>query len=142
MSPPLILYRFGNFLHRKSVPILPKVVTYVNRLVFGCYLPATAELGRGVALGYWGIGVVVHGRAVIGAGTLVRQNVTIGTKHKGGAVPRVGCNVVIGAGAVILGDVQIGDRAVIGANSVVLRSIPADSVAVGIPARVIRGKLG
>jgi serine O-acetyltransferase len=139
MSPPILLYRIGNFLHRNRVPILPSLITLVNRIAFGCYVPSTAELGKGVTLGYWGVGVVIHGRSVIGAGTLVRQNVTIGTKYKGGAVPRVGRDVVIGAGAVILGDVEIGDRAVIGANSVVNRSIPAGAVAVGVPARVIRG---
>lgn len=135
MSPPLLLHRIGNALHRARVPVLPKVITGIIRVLFACYLPSSASLGRGVQLGYWGLGVVIHGSAVIGEGTLVRQNVTIGTRHKGGGVPRIGAHVSIGAGAVLLGDVTIGDGAVIGANSVVTHDVPPGITVVGAPAR-------
>jgi len=91
-------------------------------------------------LGYWGLGIVIHANAKIGDRTLVRQNVTIGTRHKGGAVPIVGCDVVIGAGAVLLEDITIGDGATIGANSVVLSNVPPGVTVVGAPARPLNFK--
>lgn len=135
MCPPVILYRLGNVLHRLRIPFLPKVITWINRLVFACYLPSTASLGKGVVLAYWGLGTVIHSAAVIGDHTLIRQNVTVGTRHKGGAVPQIGANCFIGAGAVILGDVMIGDGAIIGANSVVTHNVPPGVTVVGAPAR-------
>lgn len=78
-------------------------------------------------------GVVIHPEAVIGPNCLVFQQVTIGTGPKPG-VPRLGSNIDVGPGAKILGGVTIGDRAVIGANAVVLNDVPAGAVAVGVPA--------
>jgi len=88
-----------------------------------------------VQLGYWGLGIVIHGDSVVGERTLIRQNVTIGTRHKGGGVPKIGANVSIGAGAVLVGDITIGDSAIIGANSVVTRDVPPGVTVVGAPAR-------
>ena len=130
MSPTILLYRVGNCLFNYGVPILPRLFSVVNRVVFSCQLPCSARLGAGVELGYWGLGIVVHSRAVIG--------VTIGTRHKGGDVPEIGSDVVIGAGAVLVGGIKVGDGAVIGANSVVNRDVPSGAVVVGVPARVIR----
>lgn len=135
MSPPLALHRLGNALHRCGVPLLPRLVTGIIRVCFACYLPSSAKLGRGVQLGYWGLGVVIHGAAEVGEGTLIRQNVTLGTRHKGGGVPKVGARVSIGAGAVLLGDITVGDGAIIGANSVVTRDVPPGITVVGAPAR-------
>ncbi len=135
MSPPLILHRIGHALHRAKVPLLPKIITGLIRIVFSCYLPSTASLGKGVQLGYWGLGIVIHGDSVVGERTLIRQNVTIGTRHKGGGVPKIGANVSIGAGAVLVGDITIGDSAIIGANSVVTHDVPPGVTVVGAPAR-------
>jgi serine O-acetyltransferase len=81
---------------------------------------------------------VIHGRAVIGEGCHIDQNVTIGGTSKKYNVPMLGKNVYVGAGAKILGPIKIGDDVVIGANAVVLRDIPAQSLVVGVPARVIK----
>jgi len=137
-SPPLILYRIGNALYRMHIPLLPKVLSWANRLIFGCWVPSTATIGQNVVLGYWGIGVVLHSNCSVGDNTLISQNVTIGRNKKDPGVPRIGKFVYIGAGAVITGDISIGDGAIIGANAFVNCSIPSSVVAAGIPARVIR----
>lgn len=81
-------------------------------------------------------GVVIHSRAVIGPNCLIMHQVTIGQNR--GGVPTLGGHVDVGPGAKILGAVHVGDHAVIGANAVVLRDVPARAVAVGAPARVVR----
>lgn len=80
--------------------------------------------------------VVVHGHTPIGVDCVIYHGVTVGADGAGG-VPRLGDRVVVFAGACILGDVEIGDDAVIGANSVVLKSVPAGATAVGVPARTV-----
>jgi serine O-acetyltransferase len=138
MFNPIIYYRIARRLFLWNVPVLPKIITYFIRLVFSCYLPYTAKLGRDSVLGYGGLGIVIHGRTVIGDGCHIDQNVTIGGTSKKHKVPVLGNNVYVGAGAKILGPIKIGNEVVIGANAVVLTDIPNNSVAVGIPAKVIK----
>lgn len=138
MSPPILLYRIGNALHRMGIPVLPKLVAWTNRLLFACMIPSSAELGKRVVLGYWALGIVIHKDAKLGDDCWIMQNVTIGRKSGEPGVPRLGKNVAVGAGAVVLGDIEIGDHCVIGANSVVNQSFPARCVVAGVPARLIR----
>lgn len=81
---------------------------------------------------------MVHPKAIIGENCKIFQGVTIGSKWSNasclGEAPHIGNNVMIGAGAVILGNISIGDNAIIGANAVVTHSVPANSLAVGVPA--------
>ncbi len=84
-------------------------------------------------------GIVIHPDAVIGVNCLVFQQVTIGTN--GAGAPKIGGHVDIGAGAKLLGNISIGNHVKIGANAVVTTDIPDNSVAVGIPAKVIRRDL-
>lgn len=98
-----------------------------------------ATLGQRLSLPHPN-GVVVHADAVIGDDCMIMQQVTIGQLADGPA-PIIGSHVYVGAGAKILGGVEIGDRARIGANAVVLCNVPADCTAVGIPARVALTKL-
>lgn len=84
------------------------------------------------------LAIVVHKRATVGNNVVISPNVTIGGLSAHFDVPIIGNDVVIGAGARILGPVKIGDGARIGANAVVLDDVPAGGVAVGIPARVVR----
>lgn len=81
-------------------------------------------------------GIVIHPGATIGCNCLIFQQVTIGTRE-GQAPPVIGGHVDIGAGAKILGAVTIGNHACIGANAVVLKDVPEDKTAVGVPAKVI-----
>lgn len=105
----------------------------------GGVIPYQADIGEGTVIGYQGIGVVIHKKCVIGTNCHISQNVTLGGGGgPDGGLPILGDNVLLGAGAVILGNVHIGNNAKIGANSVVLSDIPENAVAVGAPARVVK----
>ena len=136
---PIILQRFSYFL--KRIPLLPKIITYLIRFVFGPYLPYKLKLGKGFKIGYGGIGVVIHERTIIGENVHIDQNVTIGGTSKKIDVPQIGDNVYIGAGAVVLGPIVIGNNVVIGANAVVVKDIPNGSLVVGIPGKIIKSNI-
>lgn len=138
VNPSLVLYRIGNFFVRYRLRIIGDVLTWTNRLLFGGIIPSTASIGKRVQLGYWGLGIVIHSKAVIGDDCWILQNVTIGRKAGVDRPPRLGRNVAVGAGAVIIGDIDIGENSVIGANSVVTKSVPPNTVFAGVPARFIK----
>lgn len=127
---------------RAPLSILYRVMYRRVRNVYGIELPYSVELGRNVVFEHQGA-VVIHGCAKIGDGCIIRQGVTIGnrTLDKPFEAPTLGKNVNVGAGAKILGGLTIGDDAVIGANAVVLKDVPAGALAVGVPA-VIKEKKG
>lgn len=131
---PIRIYRIAHRL--RFIPILPKILTYFIRLVFSCYLPYTAKIGRNTSLGYGGLGIVIHNDSIIGNDCKIDQNVTIGGKTRVKGVPEIGNNVYIGAGSILLGPITIGDNCVIGANSVVITDIPSKSLVVGIPGKI------
>lgn len=120
------------------IPALPTMFYAMNRILFGIALPPEAQVGRGVKFAYLGLGTVVHRNAIIGDDVVVGSNVTIGGRSGHAQLPVIEAGAYIGTGARVLGPVRIGRNAVIGANAVVLCDVPANSVAVGIPARVIR----
>ncbi len=133
----LKMYRIANFLYRKKIPLIPKIITKLIRIIFSAEIPCSCKLGCGVQLKHGGLGVVIHDRAVIGNNTTIFQHVTIGGRENRG-VPQIGENVYIGAGACILGNVKVGNNVKIGANSIVIKDVP-DSVTVGgIPAKILK----
>lgn len=142
----LLVYRFGRWRMQVKPKLLRMPLSLIYRLMekhvrfkYGIELPYTVELGKGVTFEHQH-GIVIHGNTIIGDHCIIRQGVTIGNRHldKPHETPEIGTNVNIGAGAKILGNIKIGDNAVIGANAVVIKDIPANSVAVGIPAKVIK----
>lgn len=132
-------YRLARWLFVRRIPVLPRLIYIFNRIVFSVVLPPSAEVGRNVVFGYSGLGIVVHKRARIGNNVIVSPNVTIGGRSGLLDVPVIEDDVLIGAGACILGPVTIGRGAKIGANAVVLRDVAAGATAVGNPARISPG---
>lgn len=117
---------------------ISRILELINHLICACSVSIDAEIGNRTIFYHRGIGCVVHPKAVIGEDCKIFQGVTIGSKWSKasclGEAPRIGNNVMIGAGAVILGNITIGDDSIIGANAVVTHSIPKNSLAVGVPA--------
>ncbi|RQP13542.1 MAG: serine acetyltransferase [Parapedobacter sp.] len=136
-SPVKIIHDIGYVFHRWKIPVIPKLFTWLNRLFFSAYVPSTAIIGKNTVFGYWGLGAVVHGRAVIGKNCVIGQNVTIGRNFGDTKVPVIGDDVYIGAGSVVFGEIVIGDNVIIGSNSVVNKSVPANCTVVGNPFRII-----
>lgn len=103
--------------------------------VTGADIPVNSKISGGFLIPHPS-GIVIHPEVEIGPNCLIFQNVTLGMRN--GGVPKLGGHVLIGAGAVILGDVTIGDHAVVGANAVVLQDIPDGATAVGNPCKILR----
>lgn len=132
----LHIYRLAHLLYRLRVPFLPWGLKVLNRVVFSVSLPPSVTVGRNVEFGYQGLGIVVHRQAVLGSNIIIAPNVVIGGRGRPGA-PVIEDDVLIGAGACILGPVTIGRGAKIGANAVVMIDVPPNATAVGVPARVL-----
>ena len=121
--------------------LLSKIAVMRHRfwsIVTGCDLPINTQIDGGLLMPHPN-GIVIHPMCKIGPNCIIFQQVTLGSNGSGirTGVPTLGGHVDIGAGAKILGPINIGDNAVIGANAVVLTDVPANAVAIGIPARVL-----
>lgn len=134
----LFWYRIANKLYLKNVPILPRLLTGIARLVTVVDIHPAATIGRRVFIDH-GAGVVIGETAVIEDDVLIYQQVTLGgvSLEKGKRHPTIKSGSVLGAGAKILGNITIGHNAKIGANSVVVKDVPDNSTAIGVPAKVI-----
>jgi serine O-acetyltransferase len=134
----LALHRISHRLWRLRVPLLPRLLSQVGRLFTGIEIHPGARIGRSVFIDH-GMGVVIGETAVIGNHCLLYQGVTLGGtgKQHGKRHPTLKENVVVGAGAKVLGAITVGANTRIGAGSVLLRDVASDSTVVGIPGRVI-----
>lgn len=130
--------RFAQALQRRGLNALARWATGEIERRYGCYIHINAELGPGLKLPH-PVGIVIGEGVVIGQRCTIYQHVTLGGRRQGdwkaGNYPILGDDVVVFAGAAILGAITIGHEAIIGANAVVLDSIPPAGVAVGAPAR-------
>jgi serine O-acetyltransferase len=138
MPNPVKYYRLSRWLFTHGIPVLPNILDHLNTFLFHCYIPHSVEAGEGLELAYWGLGIVIHPKTKIGNNVFIGQQVTIGGRSGNPNLPRIGDNVLIATGAKVLGDIEIGSGSIIGANAVVINSVPPRSIVAGVPARVIR----
>ncbi|MEA5566168.1 serine O-acetyltransferase [Anabaena sp. UHCC 0399] len=134
----LILHRLAHWLHNIGLPFIPRLISHIARFLTGIEIHPGATIGQGVFIDH-GMGVVIGETAIIGDYALIYQGVTLGGtgKESGKRHPTLGENVVVGAGAKVLGNILIGNSVRIGAGSVVLRDVPSDCTVVGIPGRIV-----
>jgi serine O-acetyltransferase len=140
----MIIYRFGQWRYtiknkwlRKPFSFLYKLLYLFIQIITGIELPCEAKVGKRFTIEHFG-GIIVSGDAVFGDDVIIRNGVTVGLRHTGKrGSPIIGNRVDIGAGAKLLGSIQIGDDVAIGANAVVITNVPSNSIAVGVPARII-----
>lgn len=118
---------------------IAQIFKNISRLIYACDISFQIQVGKNLQLPHQGLGVVMGPEVVIGDNVTIYQNVTLGSKDNGEpyAVPKIGNNVMIGAGGVILGEIQVGSNVRIGANSVVLTDIPDNCIVAGAPAKII-----
>ena len=131
----LIFYRIAHGLYKIKLFFLARLISQLGRFFTGIEIHPGAKIGKGLFIDH-GMGVVIGETAEIGDNVTIYHGVTLGGtgKDKGKRHPTIGNNVIIGCGAKILGPISIGDGAKIGANSVVLKNVPKEKTAVGIPA--------
>lgn len=135
----LFLHRIAHWLHSHRVCFIPRLISHLARFLTGIEIHPGATMGRGVFIDH-GMGVVIGETAIVGDYALIYQGVTLGGtgKESGKRHPTLAENVVVGAGAKILGNIYIGSHVRVGAGSIVLRDVPDHCTVVGIPGRIIR----
>jgi serine O-acetyltransferase len=135
----LLFHRLAHRLHKTGIPFFPRFISHLGRFFTGIEIHPGAVIGKGVFIDH-GMGVVIGETAIVGDHALIYQGVTLGGtgKETGKRHPTIGSHVVVGAGAKVLGNINIGDRVRVGAGSVVLRDVPSDTTVVGIPGRITR----
>ena len=135
----LVAYRLAHRLYKWHIPLIPRMISYLTRIITGIEIHPAARIGRRFFIDH-GEGVVIGETTLIGDDVLVYQQVTLGGTGKdfGKRHPTVGNNVIIGAGAKILGDIIIADHVRIGAGSVVIEDVPSHSTVVGVPGRIVQ----
>lgn len=132
------IYRIEHWLWKKRIPILPKIIHHFMFLMFNSHIPASCVIGKGTRFAYGGIGVVIHANCVIGDNCTIGTNVTIGGRSGRVNPPIIGNNVYISTGAKVLGDINIEDNVIVGANSVVIKDVPRNAVVAGVPSKIIK----
>ena len=132
-------YRRSHWFYRHNMKFIARMISQHARHRTGIEIHPGAKIGKGLFIDH-GMGVVIGETTEIGDNCTIYQNVTLGGtgKENGKRHPTLGNNVLIGAGTKVLGPVYIGDNSRIGAGSVVLRNLPANCTAVGVPAEVVR----
>jgi serine O-acetyltransferase len=136
----VVYYRLARYLMLKKVRYLPALIKARSISITGAEIAYEADIGLGLVITH-PVGVVVGSRVKIGKNCTIMQGVNLGEKWAdrcGKQVPIIGDDVILGAGSMVLGGVEIGDGVTVGANSVVMESIPPHRVVAGIPARILR----
>jgi len=137
---PIVLYRCSRSALLLGVPAVSHLLSYLNQIIFGIEISPKCAIGPGIFFPHTS-GTVI-GASKIGKNVIIFQGVTLGAKEMDMGFdetlrPQIGNNVVVGAGAKVLGGICLGDNVRVGANSVLLRSVPANSTVAGVPAREV-----
>jgi len=132
------LHRLAHTLHARRIPVLPRVISNFSRFATGIEIHPGARIGEGLFIDH-GMGVVIGETAEIGDDCHLLQGVTLGgtSTHRTKRHPTLGSRVTVGAGAKLIGAVEVGDNARIGAGSVVVTNVPANATVVGVPGHVV-----
>lgn len=135
----LINHRIAHSFYKMRLFFIARLLSQISRHVTGIEIHPGAKIGRRFFIDH-GMGIVIGETSIIGDDVLLYQAVTLGGTglEKGKRHPTIGNNVVIGAGAKILGNINIGDNSYIGANAVVIKDVPANSTVVGVPGRITK----
>jgi serine O-acetyltransferase len=144
----VVFYRMAHGLWRRGLKLIARFLSNVGRILTGIEIHPGARIGKGFFIDH-GLGVVIGETAEIGDGVTLYHDVTLGgiapsidSAAQRGAKrhPTLMDNVIVGSGAQILGPITVGRGARVGANSVVLTDVPSCATAVGIPAKIVRGR--
>jgi len=135
----IIFYRISHTLLKMGVPFLPRYLSQMGRFFTGIEIHPGAAIGKRFFIDH-GMGVVIGETTIIGDNVLLYQGVTLGGtgKERGKRHPTIGNNVVVGAGAKVLGNITVGDSSYIGSNAVVIKDVPPNSTVVGVPGRITK----
>jgi serine O-acetyltransferase len=135
-------YRVSHYFWKHNFRILARIISQFSRFLTGIEIHPAAVIGRGLFIDH-GMGVVIGETCKIGDNVTIYHGVTLGGtgKETGNRHPKVGSNVLLSAGAKILGSICVGDNSKIGANAVVLREVPPNSTVVGIPGKIVIKKI-
>lgn len=145
----LQVYRFGHARYHYQSPlirwpwaIVHTLLSKLCELFFGIFIGPKAVIGKRLNIEHFGC-IIIHGNTVMGDDCTIRQGVTIGNRYLNAPLeaPVLGNRVQVGAGAKLLGKIFIGDDVDIGANAVVIQSVPSNNIAVGVPAKIKLKKL-
>lgn len=135
----LIGHRISHYFYKYKMFFIARFISQVNRFITGIEIHPGATIGSGILIDH-GMGVVIGETAEVGNRVTIYHGTTLGGtgKDSGKRHPTVGDNVVIGAGAKVLGPITIGENSKVGANAVVLKDVPPNSTVVGIPGKIIK----
>ncbi len=135
----VFIHRVNHLLYRLKIPILPRFLSQLARFFTGIEIHPGARIGPGFFIDH-GMGVVIGETSEIGKDVTIYQGVTLGGtgRDRGKRHPTLGDNVVIGAGAKVLGNIRLGNNVKVGAGSVVVHSVPDNCTVVGVPAEIVR----
>jgi len=135
----LMFYRIANFFYKIHFFFFARYISQLGRWFTGIEIHPGAKIGKRFFVDH-GMGVVIGETAIVGDDVLLYQGVTLGGTglEKGKRHPTIGNNVVIGAGAKVLGNITIGDNSYIGSNAVVVKDVPPNSTVVGVPGRITK----
>lgn len=137
----IINHRIAHWWWKHKVPFIPRAISQISKFYTGIEIHPGAEIGKNLFIDH-GMGVVIGETTVIGDNVTIYQGVTLGGtgKERGKRHPTLGNNVIVSAGAKVLGSITIGNNVIIGAGAVVIKPVPDNCTVVGIPGRIVKVK--